>query len=1097
MESDESGAETGVSNAALPRERRPGTNGAARPTHPLALVEKEAPAKRVASPQETILHRPSAMTVERSQMTHFMRFCEKAASAPIRDDAALRLFSVENHRLFWRSLLEWSELDVEGSVEPVCVGDACETAIFFPELRLSFVQNVLAARTEEERLRPALTACTENGDRIVLSRAELTDRVLSLAAELRRRGLKGGDRVVAVASSSAEAVVACLAVTALGAIWSAASPDLGVESMVERFGQLEPTWLFFQSSYRYHGQGRLIADRIDELVRALPTVQSAVSLRGEHAASPPPGREVAMLVLERLIAAGDRATFPTLDSLPRFPFNHPLYILFSSGTTGRPKCIVHGAGGTLLEHVKEHRLHADLSPLDTLFFHTSTGWMMWNWQLSALASGVHVVLYDGSVSFPEENALWHLVERERVTVFGTSPSYLQFTRDAGLRPAACDLSALRSILSTGSVLPPAVHRWVYEHVKDVPLQSISGGTDILGCFLLGNPNLPVHEGELQSVSLGLDVRALGGNHASAISEDCVEFGELVCVNPFPSRPLGLFGDADGSQFHKAYFSQNPNVWTHGDLLELTARGGGRIHGRSDGVMNVRGIRIGPAEIYNVLESFPEIVESLAVEQAAPEEPGGSRLVLLIVLRPDQRLGSALVQRIRRELTERCSAAHAPSIIVDVPELPTTHSGKRSERAARDAVNGRAVLNVGALKNPESVRALREHPSLRLDEADGTHASGAHSLSLTPSQILVEAFGEVKVAGSLEVRLAGLWESVLGVPVGFDGDFFELGGHSLLAVTLLARVEKEFGVRLPMSSLFYAGTVTKMAALLHRGERPRAGLVEIQPGGAERPVFWLPGGGGLSVLAFREVSRRLGAERPVYGLEAELKLEGAPADVPTMARRYIRAIRARQPHGPYALFGFSLGGWVAYEIALQLTRAGEKVALLGVFDTAVPGVLSGVQQMSAVAQRLQHHWRNLRSLPAPDMWSYLGDTAEVIASRAQRTFTRFTRSSGEGTPATTRSVFDELDRRNRAMLEAYSQQVPAPYPGRITLFLAERTSQSGLSTDLDARLGWKRFARSGVDVHRVSGSHLSMLEPPDVDGLARTLRECLARADAVR
>jgi len=1096
MGEGDSGTDTGISVVAspVPEDQVP-TSG----RFPMALVEHGARSAREVQATR-VLHRPDPVMVARSQVTHFMRFCEKSAGIQLKDEAALQLFSTENHRAFWALFLDWSELDVEGSPEPVCLGDECETAVFFPELQLSFVKNLLLSRSEDERLRPALTACSESGERTVLTRAELTDRVLSLAAELSRRGLGSGDRVVAVASNTAETVVACLAATALGAVWSAVAPDLGVAAIADRFAQLEPTWLFFQGAYVYHGQSRIIVDRVGELLSLLPTVRNAVSLAGDHCPTPPPGRELSMLVVERLIAAGDRATFPTLETLPRFPWNHPLFILFSSGTTGRPKCIVHGAGGTLIEHVKEHRLHSGLSSLDTLYFHTTCGWMMWNWQLSALASGTHVVLYDGSVSFPEEGALWRMVERERVTVFGTSPGYLQFTRDAEIEPRlSCDLSALRSMMSTGSVLPPALHGWAREHVKEVPLSSISGGTDIIGCFLLGHPNLPVYEGELSSLSLGLDVRALGGNPAAASAEDAVSYGELVCVNPFPSRPLGLYGDENGELFHKAYFSQNPNVWTHGDLLELTARGTGRIHGRSDGVMNIRGIRIGPAEIYAVMQSFPEIAESLAVEQVAPEEPGGSRLVLLIVLREGERLRSALVRRIRKELTERCSAAHAPSIIVDVEDLPTTHSGKRSERAARDAINGRAVLNIGALKNPETVRILREHPSLRIDDGADAGLSASHSLSLTPSQILMEAFAECKMSGAMEVRLAGIWESVLGVPVGFQDDFFELGGHSLLAVTLLSRVEKAFGHRLPMSSLLQAGTVAKMVGLLQRGQQASSNLVELQAGGGQRPVFWLPGGGGLSVLAFREVSRRLGPSRPVFGLEAELDLEGAPPDIPSMATRYIDAIRLRQPRGPYALFGFSLGAWVAYEMAQQLRRWEEKVALLGIFDTAVPGVLTGMQQMSAMAQRVQHHWRNLRALPTPDILSYLGGTAEVLANRAQRQFAWLGRGEGseEVAEAGSPSLFDELDRRNRAMIDAHSRKTPSPYPGEVTLFLAERTSQSGVSPELDARLGWGKYAEEGTVVHKVPGSHLSMLEPPHVEGLAAILRECLERADRIR
>jgi acetoacetyl-CoA synthetase len=632
---------------------------------------------------------PSAGAVERSAMTAFTRHLENVAGRSFQSYSELHRFSIVENRLFWRTFLEWSEITCEGDVEPVRMGDDCETAEFFPGLRLNYAENLLKETPQLRDDAPALLAISESGERLRMTRGELRARVLGVAQTLRNIGIGPNDRVAALARNQADAVVAALAAAALGAIWSSVSPDMGADLVLTRFGQLEPRLLLFHGEFAHHGVRRSVKERGSEVAQSLPTSRKVMFFE-ELDPDPSP-----------------------LPSFTRFPFSQPLFVLYSSGTTGPPKSIVHGAGGTLLEHFNEHRLHTDLGPGDRMLFVTTAGWMMWNWMLSALASGVEIVLLDGSPTFPEADSLWRIVEEERITVLGTSAAYLQYCRDADLHPGRRDLDSLRAILSTGSVLDDALYPWVKERVKDLPLQSISGGTDILGCFVLGNPNLPVDAGESQCLSLGMDVRMLGAEPAdgSAVSStDRLPIGELVCANPFPSRPIGFLSDPDRSRYHEAYFSQNPGYWTHGDLITITDRGTARIHGRSDGVLNIRGNRVGPAEIYRVLQDFPEIGDALAIEQKAPRE-AGSRLVLLVMMKNGAALDRPLQLRIKKELSTRASAAHIPAVIAQVAALPMTHNRKRSERAARDVLNGRAPANRASLANPECLDEIARHPDL--------------------------------------------------------------------------------------------------------------------------------------------------------------------------------------------------------------------------------------------------------------------------------------------------------------------------------------------------------------------------------------------------
>ncbi len=1018
---------------------------------------------------------PTANDVSSTQMTAFMRHCAKAIGGDLRDAEAFHRFSVDDAARFWSLALDWFALEIEGARRPAIVGTTCEKASFFPNTRLSFARNLLACANADEEKLLAIVSIDESGARRECTRGELAREVLAMASALSRRGVKPGDRVVAIAPNTRASVAACLATLAVGASWSSVAPNLGLDATIDRFVQLGPRVLFSTSSYRYQGTTHEGGERVVELVKQLPSLELVVSLDGARVAGGVPN-----VPLETLAADGVNGAYRSLADLPTFPFDHPLYVLFSSGTTGRPKCIVHGAGGTLLEHVKEHRLHSDLRPAEKLFFQTSAGWMMWNWLVSALASRATIVLYEGSPTYPTPDALWRMVASERVTVFGTSPGFLQYSRDGGLEPHELDLAALRAMQSTGSVLSDDLFRWVAEHVKRLPLQSISGGTDIIGCFLLGNPNLPVYPGELQSKSLGYDVDSFGpdGKPAAAGS-----VGELVCKKPFPSRPVGFFGDEAGERFRAAYFSQNEEVWTHGDLLELTRHGGGRIHGRSDAILNVRGIRIGPAEIYRALAAgVPEVAEAMAIEQVVPSEIGGSRLILLVVLRDGATLTPRLQDDIRRELALRGSAAHVPAVILAREDLPTTHSNKRSERAARDAVNRRPVANIGALRNPESLEGLDAAPELSIEAAATRGIGPSHDVSVD--------------------ELCGIWKEVLGIDhVGRDDSFFTLGGVSLAAVTLLAKVERAYGVRLPMSTLLAkAATPARMAAVLSgEAERQETHIVGIRTEGTKTPVFWLPGGGGLSVLAFREVSARLGDDQPVFGFEAKLTLDNAPSSIPEIAHRYVDDLVKSFPCGPYLLFGFSFGAWVALEMGVELNRRGKDVPLLCVFDSAIPARRSALQRGTILAQRAGYHARNLVTVPPRDVPGYVRGAADVAARRARERLARFgfnvdprhtTERSGD-------SVFDALDRRNRAAAAEYVSGPIPTFRGRITVILAQRTSQAAVSAELDDRLTIGRYATEGLEVHRVPGAHLSMLRVPEVDGLAEVLRDCVARATVSR
>ncbi|MCX4144238.1 acetoacetate--CoA ligase [Paraburkholderia madseniana] len=992
-----------------------------------------------------------------SQLTAFTAFLRICTGQPLPDYEALHDFSVREFRTFWQCFVQWSlGLNWSGNAEPVCIGDDCEHANFFPQMQLNYADNLLGLSVASPDA-PALTACHADGRRVRLTRAELRERVARLAHALSELGLGEGDRVVGVMRNDADAVVTALAVTALGATMSTAAPEMGVDSIRDRFEPLAPRLLFAHTAARTFDTGRSVASNVADLAAALPSLQGVVCLDD---GTLPSTVTQSIYSLGELLDAGDADRFVWR----RFAFNHPLFIMFSSGTTGKPKCIVHGTGGTLIEHLKEHRLHSDLGPGDRMYFHTSCAWMMWNWQLSALASGVEIVTYDGPISTVD--TLWRLIAEERVTVFGTSPAYLKMSEDAGVEPKAqFDLGALRAILSTGAVLYDAQFEWVRDHVKPLPLQSISGGTDIIGCFVLGNPNLPVYAGEAQCRSLALDVQAWDqGSRIGGV-------GQLVCVNAFPSRPLGFFGDAEGDAFHAAYFASNPGVWTHGDLISLSPEGAVRMHGRSDGVLNVRGINVGPGEIYRVLNDIPEIREAMVVEQKVRDASAGhadpenveSRVVLLLVLNDGAALSGALAARVRRDLARRASPAHVPDRIIAVDALPITHNGKLSEAAARSAVNGLPIGNAAALRNPECLEAIRRHPALNLATRE-----------LPP-------VGESRE--QLERYLQALWEKLFGVaPIGRDDNFFDLGGHSLLATRLLADVRQSTGRTIPLAMLMIAPTITRLAALICDDALPPSSptLVRVRAG-TGMPLFLIHSASG-SVMECLALIGSLKSPRPVYGLLAR-GLDGeqpALLRVEDMAASYIEQMRTVQPKGPYAVAGYSFGGLVAFEIAQQLRRAGEQIELLFLLDTYVDEhCRPWTARLRRRAGSVRAHWQTVRELPAARLPGYVKDRFAGVADQIRMRVGRMALRP-EGYTAVLPPAMQHMRETMRVAMTTYR---PKPYDAGPIVYVRAAVSQSAYG---DPMLLWRRVARAGLVVAEVSGGHADLIVEPNVQFVAAAL-----------
>jgi len=654
---------------------------------------------RGAQGMSNLLWEPSGERKAAANLAAFMARANAEKGAGAKDYAALHRWSVAEPEAFWDLL--WDDAGILGEKgAPPWLEDSGRMpgARFFPRARLNYAENLLRLRGAA----PAIVFRREDGARQVWSRDRLHDTASRLWCALAAAGVQPGDRVAAYLPNMPEAIAVMAAATALGGVFSSCSPDFGAAGVLDRFGQIGPRVLFAVDGYKYAGRSHDIRARLAEIAAGLPTVEKVVVI--PYLAARPDISAVPKAVSLDAFLAGFA---PGPIAWTRTAFDHPLFILYSSGTTGKPKCIVHGAGGALLTNLKEHRLHADLRDGDRVFYFTTLGWMMWNWLLGGLAFGAALMLYDGSPFHPSPDALWDFAEEEGIAVLGLSAKYVDAVRKQGVEPAAGRAFArLRTVLSTGSPLAPESYDYIYARVKsDVLLASMSGGTDLFGCFVGANPLGGVWRGEIQAPQLGMDVRVYDDEGRDVLDAR----GELVCASPFPSMPVMFWNDPGGARYRDAYFARFDNVWRQGDFASISsATGGMTIYGRSDATLNPGGVRIGTAEIYRQVEPLDEVAEALVIGQ---EWDGDTRIVLFVRLAEGAVLDDRLRERIRRRIREHASPRHVPAVIAAVGDIPRTRSGKIVELAVRDAVHGRPVANVEALENPEALDLFRGLPEL--------------------------------------------------------------------------------------------------------------------------------------------------------------------------------------------------------------------------------------------------------------------------------------------------------------------------------------------------------------------------------------------------
>ncbi|NIA19905.1 MAG: acetoacetate--CoA ligase [Xanthomonadaceae bacterium] len=648
---------------------------------------------------KTALWKPSAERIANANLTRFMKHLEDQKGKSFSNYNDFYQWSFTERADFWKGIWDFGGVIASKPYDEILVdGDKMPGSKWFTGSRLNFAENLLRYRDNQT----ALVFKSEQQDAVRITYAELYDRVARLAKSLRDMGVTIGDRISGFVPNMMETVIAMLATTSIGAIWSSCSPDFGIKGVLDRFGQIEPKVVFTANGYFYNGKSFDSLQRVSDILNNLPSVEKVVVIPYTES-QPDIGMINNSVLFDDFLSSEDKLEI----EFEQLPFDHPLYIMYSSGTTGVPKCIVHGAGGTLIQHLKEHILHVDLKREDNLFYFTTCGWMMWNWLVSGLAVGATLILYDGSPFYPNGGTTFKLAEDEKITVFGTSAKFLASVQQAGIKPGKeYDLSAIKTICSTGSPLSAESFEFVYREIKeDLDLASISGGTDIISCFALGNPILPVYSEELQCRGLGMKVEAFDDYGKSVLNEQ----GELVCTASFPSMPIYFWNDPDNQKYLDAYFRRYPNIWCHGDYIKITETGGVIFYGRSDATLNPGGVRIGTAEIYRQVETIPEIKDSVVIGQNWDNDV---RVILFVILNEGVELTEELEKRIKTTIRKNTTPRHVPAKVIPVADIPYTISGKKVELAVRKVVEGREVTNKDALANPQALECFKDLPQLQ-------------------------------------------------------------------------------------------------------------------------------------------------------------------------------------------------------------------------------------------------------------------------------------------------------------------------------------------------------------------------------------------------